>query len=321
MKKSAIMVAVMVMALSAGNAFAANEVNVNVSNEATVNVNVQNPINNETNVVRWEKSDSANIVVVGTGVINPKFKGAQARLMARRAAIVDAYRYLLERTKGFAMTQTGTEVSNLMAESDLMKGKFEGLVKGGQIVEEWSVGSGVDYVYYVKMMLPIFGSNSVAAVVLPEVMKDTPTAEPPLEVTAKTSAMTKKEFKEVQKEIKTVGYTGIVIDASNMGLECTMAPQIIDTNGRIVYGMENIDVGFAVSHGLVEYSRDLQAATGGTTRAGNNPLVIKCVGVRGSTNTVNAANVTVTPEDADKILLAAQNNPNLFSSAAVVFVR
>lgn len=109
--------------------------------------------------------------------------------------------------------------------------------------------------------------------------------------------------------------------AVGKGLECTMAPQILDTNGRAVYGKENIDIDFAVSNGLVEYSKDLSMATSGSSRAGNNPLVIKATGVRGGTNSVNPVNVVVSPEDADKILLAAQNNPNMFRDGAVVFVR
>ena len=320
MKKSAIMVAVMVMALSAGNAFAANEVNVNVQPDTTVNVNVQQANKFAGAVTNWEKAETANVVATGTGVANPEFEGAQARLMARRAAIVDGYRMLLEYAKDVQINSE-TLVQDLMSRSDVVSAKINGTIKGAKIIDEGESGTGKNYYYWVKMSVPVFGANSVAAATLPEIMKNTPTAEPPMDVTAKTSAFSKKEFKEVKKEVKAANYTGIIVDATGMGLESTMAPQILDTNGRVVYGMENIDVDFAVSHGLVEYSRDLQATAGGSSRAGNNPLVIKATGVKGGTNSVNPVNVTVTPEDADKILLAAQNNPDLSTGAAVVFVR
>lgn len=320
MKKSALMVAMMVMVLSVGDAFAANEVNVNIDSGATVNVNVQQRAKPVGEVVNWEKAETAVIVEVGTGVVNPEFRGAQAKLMARRAAMVDCYRNLLQRVRELQV-DANNDVKNLMAQSDIVSTKINGAIKGARIIDEGEQGSGEDYYYWVKMSLPVFGSNSVAAAALPEVMKNTPTAQPPAMVTKKNTAMTKAEFKEVKQEVKTAGYTGIVIDAAGTGLETTMAPQIIDTNGRVVYGMENIDVDFAVSHGLVEYSKDLNAAAGGSTRAGTNPLVIKATGVRGGTNSVNPVNATVSPEDADKILLAAQNNPDLFKNGAVVFVR
>lgn len=320
MKKSAIMVAMIVMALSAGNAFAANEVNVNVQPDTTVNVNVQQANKFAGAVTNWEKAETANVVATGVGVANAEFEGAQARLMARRAAIVDGYRMLLEYAKDVQINSE-TLVQDLMSRSDVVSAKINGTIKGAKIIDEGESGTGKNYYYWVKMSVPVFGANSVAAATLPEIMKNTPTAEPPMDVTAKTSAFSKKEFKEVKKEVKAANYTGIIVDATGMGLESTMAPQILDTNGRVVYGMENIDIDFAVSHGLVEYSRDLQATAGGSLRAGNNPLVIKATGVKGGTNSVNPVNVIVSPEDADKILLAAQNNPDLFTGAAVVFVR
>lgn len=320
MKKSVALAVMMATMLSAGSVLAANQVNVNVDPGTTVNVNVNQQAKSVGEVAHWEKGDAADIVEMGTGVANPKFKGAQAKLMARRAAMVDCYRNLLQQVKEIQV-DANTDVQDLMAQSDTVNTKISGAIKGAKIIDEGEEGSGENYYYWVKMSLPLFGNNSVAAAALPEVMKSTPKAEPPMAVTPKTSSMPKAEFKAVQQEVKSAGYSGIVIDAGGKGLECTMAPQILDTNGRAVYGKENIDIDFAVSNGLVEYSKDLSMATSGSSRAGNNPLVIKATGVRGGTNSVNPVNVVVSPEDADKILLAAQNNPNMFRDGAVVFVR
>lgn len=316
MKKSVALAVMMATLLSTGNVLAANQVNVNVDPGTTVNVNVSQPAKAVGEVANWEKGAGADIVEMGTGAVNPKFKGAQAKLMARRAAMVDCYRNLLQQVKELQVS-ADTNVEDLMATSDVVNTKISGAIKGAKIIEEGEEGSGENYYYWVRMSMPLFGSNSVAAAALPEVMKSTPNAQPPMEVTPKTTSMPKEEFKAVQQEVKSAGYSGIVIDATGKGLECTMAPQILDTNGRAVYGMENIDVNFAVSNGLVGYSKSMQDVV----RAGNNPLVIKANGVKGGTNSVNPVNVVVSPEDADKILLAAQNNPNIFKSGAVVFVR
>lgn len=304
------------LAMCASTVFAApaNEVNVTVPQGSKVNVSVQNA--NVAGSVHWGKAEDTDIIVSGTGMCT-KYTGTKARLLARRAAIVDAYRYLAEQVQGVQVDGDST-VADLETQSDVVRTKVSALVKGAKIIKEEQMSDGA---YVVTMAMPMFGASSLASAVMPEVMKDTPVAEPPEKVTAKNTVMPKEEFKQVVKEVKANGYTGVVIDAVGRGLECTMAPQILDTNGRVVYGKANIDVDFAVSHGLVEYSKDLQGATGGTSRAGSNPLVIKATAVKGGSNSVNPVNVVVSPEDADKILLAASNNANLMRNGSVVFVR
>lgn len=308
---------ILALAMCASTAFAApaNEVNVTVPQGARVNVQVQQD-ENVAGKMHWGKAEESDIIASGTGMCT-KYTGTKARLLARRAAIVDAYRYLAERVQGVQVDADST-VADLETQSDVVKTRVSALIKGAKIVKEEQMSDGT---YVVTMAMPMFGASSLASAVMPEVMKNTPTAEPPEKVTAKNTAMPKEEFKQVVREVKANGYTGIVIDAGGRGLECTMAPQILDTNGRVVYGKENIDADYAVAHGLVEYSRDLQGAAGGASRAGSNPLVIKATAVRGGSNSVNPVNVVVSPEDADKILLAATNNANLMKNGAVVFVR
>jgi len=306
--------AILATVMGASLAFAeeAKEVNVNVDGTRTVNVNV-NKAGIAKPGINWEKNDAASITAMGSGLPG-MYQGAQGRVMARRAAIVECYRNLAEFIQGVQI-DSETVMENLTVKSDVVKSKVAAIVKGAKIIEEYELPDGS---YVVKMSVPMYGvSGSVAAAVMPEVMKDTPVAEPPMKVSKKDTVLSKAEYKEA----RTVEYSGVVIDAAGMGLECTMAPQIIDTNGRVIYGMDNIDVDFAVSHGLVEYTKDLQAASGGSTRAGSNPLVVKANGVKGGSNSVNPVNVVVSPEDADRILLAAQKNGSMFARGAIVFVR
>lgn len=71
---------------------------------------------------------------------------------------------------------------------------------------------------------------------------------------------------------------------------------------------------------MVEYAADLQKAAGGFTRAGNNPLIVKALAVKGGLNSVNPVNVVVSVEDGDKILLANEQ-ADIFNQCAVVFVK
>jgi hypothetical protein len=60
---------------------------------------------------------------------------AQSRPLARRAAIADAYRNLLEIVKGVKIDST-TTVENFMVNQDLIKTQIDGVVKGANIHKE-----------------------------------------------------------------------------------------------------------------------------------------------------------------------------------------
>ena len=167
--------------------------------------------------------------------------------------------------------------------------------------------------YFVKMRVPMYGAQgSIASVALPEI-RDNLAPEPPLQV--EDTALSKQEVSELQNAV----YTGIVVNAAAMGLQPTFSPVIYDVNGRVVYGIRNLDYDYAISKGMVAYTDKLENAIHGS-RAGNNPLVVNAVNIRGGQNSVNKVNVVVSVEDGDRILLACENS-NILQQAAVVFVR
>lgn len=261
--------------------------------------------------VDWSKGAESEIVATGLGY-NPENMVGRGMGLARRAAIVDAYRMLAETIKG-VQVDADTTIESLIVQNDTIRTNVSAVIKGAKIVSE---GKSDDGGYYVVLSLPLFGEkNSVASAVLPDTTKNIVT-EPAPKVDEKTTPLTKEEMKEV----RSVTYTGIVVDASSLGLEATFSPVIYDTNGRAIYGMKNINKDYAISKGMVEYSTDVQAAAGGSTRAGANPLVVKATAVKGGGNSINPVNVVVSVEDGDKILLANEKAP-LLNECAVVFVK
>ena len=116
-----------------------------------------------------------------------------------------------------------------------------------------------------------------------------------------------------------IAVTGVIVDAGELGLESTFSPVIYDTNGRVIYGVNDIDPDYSISRGMVEYATDLTEAVR-QSRAGAKPLLVKAVSVKSGKNSANRVNVVVTAEDGDRILMANEEN-RMLKNCAVVFVK
>lgn len=272
--------------------------------DVSVQVNVQQ---NAKGSVNWDKGADADVEAWGVGLPPVNMPANRGAALARRAAIVDAYRQLAETIQG-VQVDAETTMRDLAIESDVVNTKISALVKGARVVEEFANEDGS---YSVKLAIPLYGVKSVAAVAVPEAQKAIlPEAAPEISESYVPAPEVKAEA---------ASYTGVIVDAAGLGLEGTFSPVIYDVNGRAIYGMRNIDKDFAISHGMVEYSNDLQAAST-NSRAGANPLVVKAVSVRGGGNSVNPVNVVVSVEDGDKILYANEKS-SMLENKAVVFVK
>ena len=268
--------------------------------EVAVNVALQQ------GTIDWTKGSDSKIEAIGVGL-----PGNKSMAMARVAAIMDAQRNLLGIIKGVQI-DSDTLMEDLLVTSDVVKRNIGGVLQGAQVVAE---GTNADGSYFVRMSVPLYGaSNSVAAAALPEVVKNI-TPEPIPVVNVKATPLKKETIKKVQSS----AYTGVVVDASGLGLKPTFSPIIYDTNGRAIYGINNIDSAFAIANGMVGYANELGQATSGS-RAGANPMVVKAESVKGGTNSTNPVNVVVSVEDADKILLANEKS-GMLENCAVMFVR
>lgn len=318
-----------------------------------VQVDVQQTVRS---VVNWEKGQSADIEAVGIGLPPTNMIGTRGAMLARRAAVVDAYRQLAEAVNGVRV-DADTTMRDLVIESDVVRTQTQALIKGARIIEEHANADGS---YSVKLMLPLYGGSSVAAVAVPQMrVNEFPAPQAAAQISAENKVSTsalgeaaataskaetlpteqatpkaetpkadvavipapKVETKESKQAapVITDTYTGVIIDAAGLGLEGTFSPLIYDTNGRTIYGMRNIDKEYAISHGMVEYSSNLQNSIS-NSRAGSKPLVVKAVSVKGGNNSVNRVNVVVSADDAEKIL-AANAKAAILDNRAVVFVK
>ena len=72
--------------------------------------------------------------VTGSGVADPSSPRAKARLMAKRAAKLDAQRQLLEHAKGVHIQST-TTVEDFMTRDDYIRSRVQGIIREAEIID------------------------------------------------------------------------------------------------------------------------------------------------------------------------------------------
>jgi len=255
-------------------------------------------VKTEYSEINWEDN---YIRVKGTGAFPEKGSIGQKKLSAIRAAKLDAYRKILEIINGVKI-DSETTVKDFALESDIIKSKVEGFVKGAREIGESIIlpDETVELIVEVK----IFGDNSLAGVVMKDYKRD------------ENIKKTELEPVEVKpKENKTDTYTSLIVDATNLGVEPSMSPSIKDSQGGEIYiGDLEIDVDKVIEEGIVAYEKNLEEAKK-NSRAGKFPLIVKASGVKGNFK----SDVYVTDLDAQKIL-GANKLGNFLKDFKVIFV-
>ena len=196
----------------------------------------------------WINWDRQVIKAVGHGVLPGDAENeAQARLMARSAAIADAYRNLAMVTKGVRVTGD-TCVKNYVTESDEVRLKVEGFIRGGEIISEKQLS---DRSFEVILEAPLTGDEGLYA--------------------GLSSALPC----EGESATGTDGrFTGLLIDARGCDVKPAMSPKVYDEDGNEVYGTVNCSPDYAIEVGIAGYPRSMEQALK-SPRLGAKPLVIK----------------------------------------------
>jgi hypothetical protein len=301
MKKKIILLLLLLQVVTA-NAFADSNANVN-ANVNVVNVIVNNTVQLEQTGrigrVNWGQGAQGTIEAIGTGfppanVQNP----SQAKALARRAAIVEAYRNLAETIYGVRV-DSQTTVRNLALANDIVISRVSGIVEGARIVRELPQKDGS---YQVVMCVNIYGDGSVAA----------------LEATTSAQVQEFPQPTAISQSRPVYNYTGVIIDAHGFDLEATLSPRIYDASGRIIYGNVYISSEIAVSQGIVEFAITpdmVERAIKGGSRAGIRPMILKAIAAKDS-------NCSLVISDADaNLLLESNSSVGFLKNCAVVFVK
>lgn len=232
--------------------------------------------------INWS---TGKVVAVGIGAPPAKAANmAQARAMARRAAITVARRNLLEISQG-VQVDSMTLVKDFTVKSDIIRTSVQGVVRNAQVIDTAYMSDGS---VEVTMAMSLGGEFANVILPPPPVGGEGPPAFPmPPAGTEMPSSLV---------------YTGLVIDARGLGARPAMAPKIVDESGREIYGSAMVNREFAVQQGMVGYAKDVSAAQA-NSRVTDRPVTIKAVRMSGPAK----CDVVISDSDAAKLTSAAEN--------------
>lgn len=172
--------------------------------------------------------------VIDTG----RFKNlAQARLMAKRGAIVDAQRNLLEITKGVQVTSE-TKVQDMITTSDYIYSRVDGVIKNAQ-----QVGEAIEKDGYIEvtMRIPLYDQKGLAPVLYDQVVKKMNTfgtTNPIKTITPADVATTDNQDATPETEITDM--SNLVLNFNGKKYDPSMFPVVMDENNNLLLDYSKI---------------------------------------------------------------------------------
>jgi hypothetical protein len=234
-------------------------------------------------------------VITAVGIGAPPAQtanAAQARAMAERAAQVVAYRNLLEAVKGVRV-DAATTVENVLTTSDALSTEVSGIIQGATLMDKKYLSDGS-----VEVRVGMKLTGALADTLLPK----TPLTPP----TGLAGALTPVSPGQL--------YTGLIVDARDLGVKPAMAPKILNEDGREVYGPAWTSREYAVREGMAAYLKDpLQART--DPRVTDKPLMVKALKVAGDSR----VDLVITNADA-AMLQGASENMSMLQKCRVIIL-
>lgn len=110
-------------------------------------------------------------------------------------------------------------------------------------------------------------------------------------------------------------YTGLVVDAKDLGVLPGMNPKIYDNKGNEIFGTVYVDPDVVTKQGIVDYANTMDEAVK-ECEVGSKPLIVKAVR---KGNDPLGSDVVVSDADADKII-QANNRSNFLGYLRVAII-
>jgi len=260
------------------------------------------------------------ITATGNGA-SVKTNKAQARPLARRAAIADAQRNLLELLKGVKI-DSQTTVENFMVTQDLVKTQVSGIVKrafifkeGYQQESDGSLGAAIEMRICLNHC-KLGGSSLIQALNLDK--KDIANLPPalPENIAAPAAPVTSPKGSNIYTYDSTKPVTGLILNLDGRMYERVILPVVVTTGGDkklfTVYSAKSVKPNVIRMHGVVRYSDTVDQAIK-NEHAGNNVMVIPVAEIAKD-------NLIIITAESAKTIQETQRHGNDYLGDAKVFI-
>lgn len=254
-----------------------------------------------------EGSGGAGILeATGSGTVDmAKAKSkVQARMLALRAARVDAQRNLLEAIEGVRVT-SGTTVKDAQLQSDVIANRVKGMLKGAFVLNE--TVEAMEETYYAEVQLgvcltsddPLCQNQPTLSRIL---FSDLPRAPADGKFTAPVAA-----------DASGPTVSGLIVDLSGTGSARVLDVRIKSPGGKEIYGPGSFDS--SAGRDWLHWADSVAAARAMDHIVGDAPLVVKASRVD-----EGGAGVIVDDGTAAEIYAANQRNGDFLRKGSVILV-
>lgn len=219
-----------------------------------------------------QADDIGLLTAQGFGTVDAnRYKGAQAKMLARRAAVVDGRRNLLEVIDGVRIT-SGTTVKDLTLESDLIGTRVKGMLQGAFVTSENVYEDSGSWVAEVEMAVCMTGGpkECVSKPTLVQLMQPELTAPAPSAMfTPDAAALTGVESSAETAVAASVS-TGLIVDVTAQNFSPMLDVRVRTKDGKELYGPGHVATGSDWLH----WAKSVDSARELTDIVGSAPLIV-----------------------------------------------
>jgi len=257
---------------------------------------------------------------------------AQARPLARRAAVNDAQRNLLELIKGVKI-DSSTTVENFVVASDVIRAHVAGVVKGAHIVkgsEKYESQQDGSLLVSLEMRVCLTGNCGASRTSLVQALgvdkikppayvppPAPPLPPPPPPAPAPAPPAAAPPPKPVYTCDLTKPVTGLVINLEGHPFERVLLPVVVvedkESGLFTVYSAKNVKPAVVRTFGVVRYADTVDQALKGNPQVGHNVLVVPA-------SAITKENMIVIGSDQRRIIFETTCHGNDYLADAKVVI-
>ncbi|SHJ02102.1 hypothetical protein SAMN02745216_00932 [Desulfatibacillum alkenivorans DSM 16219] len=253
-------------------------------------------------VINWSQG---YIEAKGTGVPPEeyeKFYGKpQARSMAIRGAQIAAYDNLLKTARSVRIQSTNIVDDSIGSNEEILD-QVVSMVRGAKMVHREYLSDGT---VEVSLRMPLLGGFTQLFLpseyrTVPDVKAVSSSSNPQGAAAPPGAAEGAETPAKVDPDSRI--YTGMVVDARGLGLNPSMAPVILDEDGKEVFGSNYVSREFAVHQGMAGFTKEMTVAEK-DRRVEGRPLIVKGVKIANP----GKSDIIISKADADLIRGTSEN--------------